>query len=199
MQTYIVRRPGIASTGAQLDAALMRLRSFEEERSALDAQWIRSYALRETDGRFGLACVFQADSARTLRLHAQLTDVIAREILPVAATVPVRPFVPAMVYLIRRRSFWRTAEDLEASAAVSRRVGDEEMAREVSWLRTYAVKENDGTLGTICIYQAIGPHALSRHAARVGMPADEIIPVIGRVVFREGPTQRPDPSLTVVG
>jgi hypothetical protein len=189
MQTYVVRRPGIARTGAELDAALTRLRAFEEKPRALNAQWMHSYALREADGHFGLACVFQADGVQTLEQHAELTHVEAQEILPVAATVLVRPFAPTMVYFIRRRNFWKTAGDLEKSAAISRRVGDEEMAREVSWLRTYAVQERDGTLGTVCIYQGIDAQALSRHAARVGMPADEIIPVIGRIVFREDPQQ----------
>jgi uncharacterized protein DUF4242 len=186
MQTYVVRRPGIASTGSELDAALTRLRSFEEDPHALNAQWIRSYALREADGRFGLACVFQADSVQTLKEHAELTRVGAQEILPVAATVLVRPFAPTRVYLIRRRNFWKNVAELEKSAAVSRRVGAE-MARAVSWLRTYAVNEDDGTLGTVCIYQAVAPKAIRRHAARVGMPANEIVPVIGRVVFREDP------------
>ena len=129
MKTYFVRRPGIASTGAELDAALTRLRAFEDESSVLNAQWMRSYALREADGRFGLACVFQADSVQTLMRHAAQTRVRAQEILPVAATVLMRQFAPTMVYLIRRRNFWKTAADLERSAATSRQVGDEEMAR----------------------------------------------------------------------
>jgi hypothetical protein len=197
MQTYVVRRPAIAATAAELSAALMRLRSFEEKPHSLIARWIRSYALREADGRFGLACVFQSDSVQTLERHAELTKAPAQEILPVAATVLVRPFAPMMVYLIRRRNFWKTAADLEKSAAISRRIGDEEMAREVSWLRTYAVTESDGTLGAVCIYQAVDPKALSKHAARVGMPADEITPIIGRIVFREETPEQPAPSIAV--
>jgi hypothetical protein len=194
MQTYVVRRPGIAATAAELDAVLTRLRAFEENPGSLNARWIRSYALREADGRFGLACVVQSDGAQTLMRHAKLTKAPAREILPVAGKVLVRPFAPTMVYLIRRRNFWKTTADLEKSAEISRRIGDEEMAREVSWLRSYAVKESDGTLGTLCIYQAVDPKALSKHAARVGMPADEIVPVIGRIVFREESQEEPAPS-----
>jgi len=200
MQTYVVRRPGIASNGTELDAALTRLRAFEDDSSALNARWILSYALREADGRFGLACVFQADSVQTLMQHAARTRVRAQEILPVASTVLVRKFAPTMVYLIRRRNFWKTAADLERSAAVSRRVGEEEMARAVSWLRSYAVEESDGTLGTVCLYQAVDSDALRQHAARVGMPADEIIPVLGRIVFRQdAPQQHPDSALAIAG
>ena len=193
MQTYVVSRPGIAEGAAALDAALTRLRAFEERAHALQARWMHSYALHQANGRFGLACVFQADSVQTLRRHAGLTELPAGEILPVAATVLVRPFAPTRVYLIRRRAFWKTADDLEQSAAIARRIGDEGMPREVSWLRTYAVREHDGSLGTVCIYQAASPEALREHASRVGMPADEITPVLGRIVFREDPAPQPRP------
>jgi hypothetical protein len=185
MQTYMLRRRGVAAGARELAAALTRLREFEETPSALQARWLHSYAVREDDGRFGLACLFEAASARTLRRHAELTRLPAEEILPVTTTLTVRRFAPTMVYLIRRRSFWSTAADLDRSAELSHRVGDEEMAREVSWLRSYAVREDDGTLGAMCLYQGVDPQALRVHAARVGMPADEITPVIGRIVFRE--------------
>lgn len=197
MQTYFVRRPGIASTGAELAAALTRLRAFEDESSALNARWMHSYALRETDGRFGLACVYEADSVQTLMLHAEQTRVRAQEILPVSATVFMRPFAPTMVYLIRRRNFCKTPADFERSPVVSRRIGDEEIAGDVRWLRTYGVKENDGTLGTVCIYQAVDSDALRQDATRVGIPADEIIPVLGRIVFREDTLRQPISSAAV--
>ena len=199
MQTYLVRRPGVAATAAELDAVLARLRTFEERPHALAAQWFRSYAVRETDGRFGLACVVAADGTQTLKRHAALTKAPAQEILPVAGTLLARRFAPTMVYLVRRRSFWKTLADLEQGAARSRRIEDEEMAREVCRLRTYAVAESDGTLGTACLYQAVDPMALARHAARAGMPADEIIPVIGRIVFRGEPQAQPDPASAVTG
>ena len=70
----------------------------------------------------------------------------------------------------------------------------------MSWLRSYAVKESDGTLGTVCIYQAVDSDVLRQHAARVGMPADEIIPVLGQIVFRDdAPQQQSASSLAVVG
>ena len=104
MKTYVVLRPGIASNAAELDTALTRLRAFEDESSALNARWMHSYVLRAADRRFGLACVFQADSVQTLMQHAARTRVRAQEILPIAAMVLMRPFAPAMVYLIRRDS-----------------------------------------------------------------------------------------------
>jgi hypothetical protein len=185
MQTYIVRRPGIASTGTELNAVLTRLRAFEDESPALNTRWMRSYALREGNGRIGLACVFEADSVQTLMLHAAQTGVGAQEILPVTATVIVRRLAPMMVYLIRRRNFWQTPAEFERSVPVLRFVGEEELADDVKWLRTYAVKESDGTLGALCLYQAVDAAALRQHAVRAGIPADEIIPVVGHIVFRE--------------
>jgi hypothetical protein len=185
MQTYLVRRVGIAADARELDAALTRLRSFEEQPSALPARWLHSFALREADGRFGLACVFEADGVQTLHRHADSIRLPASEVLRVTSTRVVRPFAPTMVYLIRRRNFWITPAELDRSNTASRRIADEEMARELSWLRSYAVREDDGTLGTVCLYQSVDPQALRKHAERVGMPADEITTVIGRIVFRD--------------
>jgi hypothetical protein len=193
MHTYVVHRPDMAASAADLDAALTQLRSFEEQPHTLPARWLHSYVLRDPDGRFGLACVFEADGVPSLEHHAARTGLPADEILPVAATVSVRAFAPTMVYLIRRRNFWPSTAELDRSAELSRRIGDEEMAREVSWLRSYAVRESDGTLGTVCLYQAVSPAALREHARRCAKPADEIVPVLGRVVYRDD--SRPQPGL----
>ena len=184
MQTYLVRRTGIASA-RELDAALTRLRSFEETPSAVPARWMHSYALREADRRFGLACVFQAAHVRALQQHAELVRVSATEIVPVTGIDVVRQFAPTMVYLIRRRNAWRTEADLERSTLILRRVGADQLANPVRWMRSYTVREDDGTLGSVCLYQSVDAEALASHAARTGIPADEITPVIGRIVYRD--------------
>ncbi|MGW8311544.1 MAG: nickel-binding protein [Thiogranum sp.] len=92
-------------------------------------------------------------------------------------------------YVIRRRNAWKDAQELEATAALSRKIGDEEMSDRVRWIRSYVVQEADGTLGTVCIYQATSTQAIRDHAGRVGMPADEITPVAATVVIREDPEQ----------
>ncbi len=91
-------------------------------------------------------------------------------------------------YIIRRRHGWRTPEELEQTAVRSRRIG-EEMPAEVRWIRTYVVREADGTLGTVCVYQAVSAAAIEAHAARVGMPADEIMPSVGTVLVRPDPIE----------
>jgi hypothetical protein len=90
-------------------------------------------------------------------------------------------------YVIRRRNGWKTPEELQEAAAVSRRVGDEEMSADIRWIRSYVVNEEDGALGTVCVYQASSPEAIRDHAGRVGMPADEITLVADTVLVRPDP------------
>lgn len=90
-------------------------------------------------------------------------------------------------FVIRRRKAWKDGDELKAAAEVSTRVGNEEMPDKVRWIRSYVVQEADGTLGTVCIYQATGEEAIVEHARRVGMPADEITPVADTVIVRDDP------------
>ncbi|MCC6963130.1 MAG: DUF4242 domain-containing protein [candidate division Zixibacteria bacterium] len=91
-------------------------------------------------------------------------------------------------YVILRRKFWARPEDLEKSASISSRIGLEEMPDQVKWIRSYVVKE-EGKLGTVCIYQGTSPEAIREHARRVGMPADEVIPVGDLVVVNDDPAK----------
>jgi sporulation protein YlmC with PRC-barrel domain len=90
-------------------------------------------------------------------------------------------------YIIRRRSGWQNARELEATAALSLRIGNNEMPDRIRWIRTYVVQEQDGTLGTVCVYQARDAAAILEHARHVGMPADEITPVGNTVIIRDDP------------
>jgi Protein of unknown function (DUF4242) len=92
-------------------------------------------------------------------------------------------------YAIRRRHGWKTPEELQAAAARSGRIGDEEMSADIRWIRSYVVVEDDGGLGTVCIYQASSPEKIREHASRVGMPADEITAVADTVVVRPDPVE----------
>ena len=90
-------------------------------------------------------------------------------------------------YVILRRNGWRTAADLEAAGQRSAQIADEQMPDEIRWIRSYALAEEDGTVGTVCVYQASSPEAIRDHAERVGMPATEIIPVADTVIVRPDP------------
>ena len=91
------------------------------------------------------------------------------------------------LYAIRRRDGWATPADLAAAAERSKEVAENDVPGTVRWIRSYVVAEEDGGLGTICIYEAVSPEAIRDHAARVGMPADEITEVADTVVVREDP------------
>ena len=82
-------------------------------------------------------------------------------------------------YVIRRRGNWKNAAELSTSAGVSARVGNEEMPDRVRWIRSYVVKEDDGRLGTVCIYQGKDEDAIREHARLSGFPASKITPVSG--------------------
>ena len=89
-------------------------------------------------------------------------------------------------YLILRRGGWATAQDLEATAARSAAEGDR-MPDDIRWIRSYVTAETDGSVGTVCVYQASSPEAIREHARRADMPADEIIAVADTVVVRPDP------------
>ena len=46
-------------------------------------------------------------------------------------------------YVILRRSGWRSPEELQAAAARSKTVGDEEMPEDIRWIRSYVLEERD--------------------------------------------------------
>jgi len=63
------------------------------------------------------------------------------------------------------------------------------MPDRVRWIRSYVVKEPDGRFGSVCIYQAKDLDSIREHARRVGMPADEIFPVVDTIVVRDDPAK----------
>ena len=90
-------------------------------------------------------------------------------------------------YVILRRSGWQSPAELEEAAGRSSRVGDEEMSDDIRWIRSYVVHEPDGSLGTVCIYQASSPEKIREHASRVDMPATEIFEIADTVLVRPDP------------
>jgi hypothetical protein len=89
-------------------------------------------------------------------------------------------------YVILRRNGWQMPDDLR-EAATRASVEVERMQDDVRWLRSYVTAELDGTVGTVCIYQASSPEAIRRHAAAAELPVDEIVKVAETVVVRPDP------------
>jgi hypothetical protein len=94
-------------------------------------------------------------------------------------------------YAIRRKNAWSSPAEVEEVAGRSKQVADEEFPTDVRWIRSYVIAEEDGTLGSVCIYQAVSPEAIRQHATRVGMPADEIWAAADTVVIRPDPVSEP--------
>lgn len=91
------------------------------------------------------------------------------------------------LYVIRRPSAWANTDELGVAAEKSMRIGKEEMADRVRWIRTYVVNEPDGRIGTFCVYEARDPESIREHARRVGMPGEEFYPVVTTAVVRPDP------------
>lgn len=91
------------------------------------------------------------------------------------------------LYVIRRHGIWANEEQAEAASEDSVRVG-EDMKHRLRWIRSYAVTEEDGRIGSVCIYEADGPDAIREHGRRIGAPSEDFQLVPGTVV------KRPDPQ-----
>ena len=102
-------------------------------------------------------------------------------------------------YVIRREKAWASPAELEATAERSKQVADDDFPDDIRWIRSYVIKEEGGTLGTVCIYQATNIEAVrdareaGRHARRRGArgrghghhPAGSAAP--GRVTRQSNP------------
>jgi hypothetical protein len=91
------------------------------------------------------------------------------------------------LYAILRRSGWKSPEELQEAAGRSTKVGNEQMADDVRWIRSYVLEEGGGSVGTVCIYEATSPDAIRKHADLADLPVDEIVPIADTVVVRPDP------------
>jgi hypothetical protein len=91
------------------------------------------------------------------------------------------------LYAIIRRNGWAAPGDLQEAAARSTTVGDDEMPNDIRWIRSYVLSEGDGSLGTVCIYEASSADAIREHAQRADLPVTEIVPVADTVIVRPDP------------
>jgi sporulation protein YlmC with PRC-barrel domain len=90
------------------------------------------------------------------------------------------------LYVILRRSGWRSPEELQEAAARSTAEGNKEGSG-VRWIRSYVLEEDGGSVGTVCIYEAESPEAIRAHAGAADLPVDEIVKVADTVVVRPDP------------
>jgi Protein of unknown function (DUF4242) len=93
------------------------------------------------------------------------------------------------LYMIRRRTAWKSPEELQETAQRSKDVAEDDFPDDIRWIRSYVIAEEDGQLGTLCIYEASSPEAVRAHAEKVGMPADEVRPIADTVIVRPDPQE----------
>jgi hypothetical protein len=97
--------------------------------------------------------------------------------------------------VILRRGGWREPDELHEAFE---RASAESDRLDIRWLRSYVLAEIDGSLGTVCFYDAPSPEAVRLHAYRAGLPVDEIVAVADMVVAEDeaavGVSNRRSPS-----
>jgi hypothetical protein len=90
------------------------------------------------------------------------------------------------LYGILRRNGWSTLEDLGVAGKRSAEVGDTPGSG-VRWIRSYALGEESGEVGTFCVYEADSPEAIRKHAEDSDLPCDEVIEIVDTVIVRPDP------------
>ncbi len=90
------------------------------------------------------------------------------------------------LYGILRRNGWATLEDLEVAGKRSAEVGDTPGSG-VRWIRSYALSEESGEIGTFCVYEGESVEAIRKHAEDSDLPCDEVIEIATTVVVRPDP------------
>jgi hypothetical protein len=90
------------------------------------------------------------------------------------------------LFVILRRSGWRSPEELETAAKRSAEVGDQPDSG-VRWIRSYVLEEGGGRVGTVCIYEGDSEEAVRAHAQNADLPIDEVVRVADTVIVRPDP------------
>jgi sporulation protein YlmC with PRC-barrel domain len=90
------------------------------------------------------------------------------------------------LYGVLRRKGWASPEDLQVAAGRSTEEGDKPGSG-VRWIRSYVLAEENGEVGTFCVYEAESPEAIRAHAKAADLPVDEIVAIADTVVVRPDP------------
>jgi hypothetical protein len=90
MKTYVIRRPSAWANIPELEVAGAKSARIGNDEMSDRVRWIRSYVVREPDGRIGTFCVYQARDGESIREHARRVGMPGEEFYEVATTVVVR-------------------------------------------------------------------------------------------------------------
>lgn len=91
------------------------------------------------------------------------------------------------LYAIFRRHAWQPEEleqvDSRSNAEAAKR------SDRVRKIRSYVLEEEDGKVGTVCMYMAESPEAVLEHADAADLVVSEVIPISAIDVHRPDPEQ----------
>jgi len=90
MELYVIRRPSAWANLQDLEAAGAKSARIGNQEMPDQVRWIRSYVVREPDGRIGTFCIYEARDGASIREHAKRVGMPGEEFYPVATTVVVR-------------------------------------------------------------------------------------------------------------
>jgi hypothetical protein len=88
---------------------------------------------------------------------------------------------------------------VDARSAARSNAESDQMPDDIRWIRSYVSAKTDGSVGTVCIYEASSPDAIREHARRGELPADEIIVVADTVTCGRSRSGLDVNSLRVAG
>ena len=89
MDLYVIRRPGAWANLKEVEAVGAKSAKVGDEMPDR-VRWIRSYVVKEPDGRYGTVCIYLARDQASIREHARLTGMPSDEIYPIANTIVIR-------------------------------------------------------------------------------------------------------------
>ena len=90
MDLYVTRRPSAWANHQELEAAGAKSAKVGNNEMSDRVRWIRSYVVKEPDGRLGSFCIYQARDPESIREHARRVGMPGALIFPVVKTIVVR-------------------------------------------------------------------------------------------------------------
>lgn len=91
MDLYVIRRSSAWANATELEKIGAKSAKVGNEEMPDRVRWIRSYVVKESDGRLGTFCIYEAKDPESIRDHARRTGMPGDEIYPVVKMVLVRP------------------------------------------------------------------------------------------------------------
>ena len=90
MQLYVIRRPSAWANSQELAPAGAKSARVGNDEMSDRVPWIRSYVVKEHDGRLGSFRIYLAKDPESIREHARRVGMPGEEFYKVATTVVVR-------------------------------------------------------------------------------------------------------------